>query len=85
MMTCRELADFMADYLTGELPAVTRAEFDRHLAVCPSCVTYLKDYETAIRVGQRVLRDEDKDVPASVPEGLVKAILAARRPADSKP
>ncbi|MCC6361642.1 MAG: zf-HC2 domain-containing protein, partial [Phycisphaerales bacterium] len=30
-MTCKELAEFLMDYLDGELPAETRAVFDRHL------------------------------------------------------
>lgn len=77
-MTCRELADFMADYLSGELPADTRTQFDHHLSICPTCVTYLKDYEAAIRVGKSVLVSETA-IPATVPEDLVKAVLAARK------
>ena len=44
-MTCRELADFIADYLSDELPAHVRAAFDEHLRVCPNCVKYLAGYE----------------------------------------
>src|SRR4029077_13866711 len=40
-MTCRELDDFLGDYVAGELDAQVRAVFDAHLAACPECVTYL--------------------------------------------
>ena len=78
-VTCREFADFMADYLSGELPAHTRTLFDEHLRVCPNCVTYLANYEKAVALGQRALKDDDGGVPADVPDRLVQAILAARR------
>lgn len=73
-MTCRELVDFLADYLDGELPADVRAHFDRHLSVCPPCVAYLKTYKT----GAELARDALSHDCCAVPEGLVKAILAAR-------
>lgn len=79
-MTCRELADFLADYLSGDLPAGPRAEFEQHLSCCPNCRQYLADYRATIELGRRAFLDEAADVPAEVPEGLVKAILDARKP-----
>jgi anti-sigma factor RsiW len=77
-VTCREFADFMADYLSGELPADVRVRFEHHLSVCTNCVKYLAGYQGAIALGKRAF-DEDAQVPADVPEDLVKAILSARR------
>ena len=74
MNTCRELIDFLADYLSGELPAAERTEFERHLAMCPPCVAYLKSYEQTIRLGKRACAGTDEKPP----EELIKAILAAR-------
>jgi anti-sigma factor RsiW len=37
-MNCREFNGFLHEYLFGNLPAEERAEFDKHLAECPSCV-----------------------------------------------
>ena len=37
-MTCREFAEFLSDYLSGELSPETRAQFEGHLTVCPNCV-----------------------------------------------
>lgn len=77
-MTCREFADFLADYLSGELAPEARAGFDRHLAVCPACQAYLKDYEATIRLGRAAFAEPDAPVPDAVPQRLVSAILAAR-------
>lgn len=78
-MTCREFADFMADYLSGELPGEIRARFDEHLSVCPNCVTYLANYEQTTMLGRRAFKNDDPALPGDVPDDLVKAILASRR------
>ena len=78
-MTCREFADFMADYLSDELMPDQRSSFDRHLAVCPTCVAYLKDYEATIRLGRAAFDEPEAPVPDGVPPSLVTAILAARK------
>ena len=77
-ITCRELIDFLDLYLSGELPPERAAEFDRHLSVCPSCVSYLASYRDTIALGKRVFRDPDAGVDESVPEELVAAVLRAR-------
>lgn len=79
-MTCRELAEFIADYLAGEIPADTRQHFEHHLSRCPNCVNYLAGYKTTVELGRRAFEDEDADLPPEVPEELVRAIIAARKP-----
>jgi anti-sigma factor RsiW len=74
-LTCRDLAEFADDYQRGELAPEVRAAVDTHLAECPDCVTYLRTYADTIRLA----RAADEPVPATVPEPLVRAILAARR------
>ena len=74
-MTCQDCAEFLADYIDGELPALVHQQFDEHLKVCPDCVTYLQQYRDTIRLtaiaGDKLLE---------MPEELVHAItLAARR------
>ena len=78
-MTCRELAEFIADYLSGDLPPQTRVQFDHHLTVCPNCVAYLSNYRDSIALGRRVFTDDEAALPDDVPEDLVRAILASRR------
>ena len=78
-MTCREFADFMADYLSGELPPDARAHFEHHLSLCVNCGRYLMSYQETVKLGRKAFEDDDADVPATVPEDLVNAILAARK------
>ena len=77
-MTCREFADFMGDYLSGELPADTRAAFEYHLQLCVNCQKYLAGYEETVKLGKRAFDGDDAAVPAEVPEELVQAILDAQ-------
>lgn len=78
MSTCRELAEFLADYLENSLAAEQRAEFERHLRMCPSCVAYLNTYRQTIELSRRAYGSGDSDPPAEIPDELVRAILAAR-------
>ncbi len=75
-ITCQQLIDFIAAYRDEELPTNERAEFDRHLAVCPSCQAYLRTYEQTVALARRAGADP---VPDNVPESLIQAILAARK------
>ena len=77
-MTCREFADFLDDYLAGELSSAAKAEFDRHLEVCVNCRKYLTAYEGTVKLGKAAFADEKAGLPSDVPEPLVQAILAAR-------
>lgn len=78
MLTCRELIDFLAAYLDGELAPGVRADFEAHLSVCPNCVDYLASYRETIRLGKRAC-DLDVELPADIPRDLIDSILAARR------
>ncbi len=52
MMTCREVLDFLMDYLDGTLSPAQRAVFEEHLAVCRSCVAYLHTYQQTVKLGK---------------------------------
>jgi anti-sigma factor RsiW len=79
-MTCRELTEFIADYVAGALSDEVRGAFEYHLGRCPNCVNYLTSYQSTIALGRGAFAAGDRDVPADVPEDLVRAILAARKP-----
>ncbi|HEV3484255.1 MAG TPA: zf-HC2 domain-containing protein [Vicinamibacterales bacterium] len=77
-MTCRELADFILQYLESELPAEVRRDFERHLSLCENCREYLATYKTAVEIGRRAYRDPEADAAAAgAPEDLIAAILEA--------
>lgn len=75
-ITCEELIAFIVEHREGTLPAAAAHEFQRHLAVCPSCVAYLAGYERAIAMA-KLTREPERE-PGPVPEALVEAIRAAR-------
>jgi anti-sigma factor RsiW len=78
-MTCRELVEFLMEYLSGELAVDQRRAFEDHLAVCPECVVYVKSYEETVKLGKAAFSHPDAGIPDEVPDDLVKAILRARR------
>jgi anti-sigma factor RsiW len=75
-ITCRELIDFIAGYVAGELDEIARTDFERHLAVCRSCRAYLDSYRKTMALTRAAASDEPLD---DVPEMLVRTILDARR------
>ena len=73
-LPCTEIIGFLADYLDDALSPERRFEFDRHLAVCPSCVAYLETYKETIRMAKA------DDLPVEdAPDELIAAIIAATR------
>ncbi len=75
MMTCREILDFLFDYLDGNLSPAQRALFEEHFAICPSCVAYLHNYRQTIKL-VRSVRGEYK--PEEISEELLQKVFAAR-------
>lgn len=50
--TCREVIDFLMDYLEGDLAPERRRAFDEHLAECPSCLAYLATYRATVALAR---------------------------------
>ena len=84
-ITCQEVLTFLLEYLSKDLTPEEEQNFERHLAVCPSCVAYLKTFRTTVELGRHAF-DEGRGVaspaldapPPPLPEDLVAAILAVR-------
>lgn len=80
-MTCRTVANFILDYLSGELHPEVHREFEQHLDLCPTCRHYIALYKATIELGRAVCEHENASAEeAGVPQELIDAILAARRP-----
>ena len=71
-MTCREVAQFLADYVSGHLPAEVAADFDRHLFECSNCQEFLKQYQATTVAGALAWRAAGE---LDAPEDLVTAVL----------
>ena len=75
MLTCRDGAALVMDYLEGVLPADTRAAIDAHLSQCPRCVEFVRAY----RATPRILRESTAfEIPAGL-EASLRRFLAGRR------
>jgi anti-sigma factor RsiW len=78
-MKCRELASFLMDYVSGELPEQNRVHFELHLTRCRNCHEYLVQYQSTIHAGKVACGEMSDELPGNIPEDLVKAVLAARK------
>ena len=80
MINCRECVDFILAYLDNELSEDERAQFQKHLDMCPPCKKFIDEYQDCIRAASCCYdEEEDKPVSDKVPEALVSAILSARK------
>jgi len=77
-MTCREFNEFVLAYVAAELPVAERRAFEAHLEECPECVEYLASYRRTLELERGSFDHPADEVPAEVPERLMRAILAAR-------
>jgi anti-sigma factor RsiW len=77
VIPCTEVLEFLWAYVSGELPPEQNHEFERHFAVCDSCVAYLDSYRKTVELTRNACPVDDVADP---PEDLVQAILASRKP-----
>lgn len=75
-ITCKQLIEFIAAYVEGELEDGARSAFERHLGVCRSCQAYLDSYRKTMKLVDELATDEPVE---DVPDELVTTILASRK------
>ena len=75
MITCREFESFVIDYLEGCLPENQRKLFERHIRMCRECKDYLAVYQLTVELSAALKVTPNEQVPSSVPQDLVDAIL----------
>lgn len=53
MLTCRDVTERVTDYVEGAMPYGQRVSLWIHLAMCPHCRAYLRQYrDTIATLGQ---------------------------------
>jgi predicted anti-sigma-YlaC factor YlaD len=77
-MNCREVADFLTDYLDGALPLRQRLIFRLHLLVCRDCRRYLDSFAATVKLTYSLREKPAAEGIPPIPDALVQAILAAR-------
>lgn len=73
-LTCREVSEFLMEYVGDSLEADVHAVFELHVHACPNCETFLIQYRETIAAGQLACSDVGV---ADCPEDLVQAVMAA--------
>jgi anti-sigma factor RsiW len=48
-ITCQDLVELVTEYFEGALPSRDRVRFERHIAACKYCNTYLEQMRITIR------------------------------------
>ena len=82
-LTCRDVSDFLGEYFAEALEPHARGRFEEHLAACPDCQAYVRQYRMTQRLAKAAFDTDARD--AGVPEELVRAILEARPRASGPP
>ncbi|HWQ15489.1 MAG TPA: zf-HC2 domain-containing protein [Roseiflexaceae bacterium] len=73
--TCREMVELVTDYLEGAMPPPARAEFERHLSVCPGCISYFEQIRETIRALGKITDDA---IPPAAREELLELFRRLR-------
>jgi predicted anti-sigma-YlaC factor YlaD len=84
MLTCRELEEFISDYIDGKLPTITKAKFIIHLFICRDCRSYIDAYKRSIEMGKSLCDKLDSESQEDVPEELITFVLENIKNKDSK-
>ena len=71
-LACQEMVELVTDYLEGALSAQDHARFERHIAGCEDCTTYLEQMRVTVRVLGRLPHE-------TMPEEARDALLSAFR------
>ena len=50
MLSCREIVQLATEYLEGTMPAEARLRFERHVAICPPCRSFLGQMRETLRL-----------------------------------
>lgn len=77
-VSCQQVIEFLGEYLSGELSLGERLRFEAHLVLCRHCREYLASYRQTILLAKEWGAEGTEEACESIPEDLIKAILAAR-------
>jgi predicted anti-sigma-YlaC factor YlaD len=75
-MSCKEVTDFLSDYLDGTLPLRRCLAFKLHLLLCRDCRNYVGSYAATVKLAQALREQGAPEEVLSMPEKLVQTILA---------
>jgi anti-sigma factor RsiW len=80
-VNCRQLAELLIDFVSGELAEEKRIHIEEHLGKCPPCVIYVETYRLTIQMTRKL-------PPVPMPPQLVerlKRVVEAECPPQDRP
>jgi anti-sigma factor RsiW len=78
-LSCQELVELVTDYVDGTLPSELQSRFDRHIAHCSGCQTYLEQMRATIRATGTL---SPETLSPEAERALLDAFRGWRSPAD---
>ncbi len=54
MITCRELAELLLEFVSDQLPPERRDPIEQHLGRCSPCLAYFESYRILVEVTRRL-------------------------------
>ncbi|MCI0378178.1 MAG: zf-HC2 domain-containing protein [Gemmataceae bacterium] len=70
MMTCKEIAELLLDYLDGNLPKEYCDIICQHINLCGPCLHYVESYQLTMKICRELPR-------APMPHALVERLQVA--------
>ena len=67
--TCKQISDLVLGYWRDELSPSTRRDFERHLSVCPDCVSFLNTYKKTVGAAHSI---EPEKMPHKVRANILR-------------
>lgn len=65
IMRCEDLVSIINDYLEGDMASEFRAEFERHMGDCSSCLSFFETYKKTKELTSEIACE---DIPDDVQE-----------------
>ena len=57
LMGCKEISDFLMDFLDRKLPRGEALIFRLHLLLCTNCRRYMARYKTSVDIAKNIMDD----------------------------
>jgi anti-sigma factor RsiW len=77
-LACRDVVELVTERIEGALPRAQAVAWDRHVAACDGCATYVAQYRTTIRAVRALPSDLEADTRKRL--GEVWDRVSERRP-----
>ncbi len=74
MIRCREMIEFLSDYIDGDLEKAVREEFEKHVGDCEPCRRFLDSTRKTVHLYSHL---EAEEIPAELKDRL-KTFLESR-------